>query len=112
MSPERDGDRFFALRVQITNPATHAVLIEVPPEITEPRVFGYDVRSSNGGLSLTQAASDSSRLFLAPKQTKEWLYEFLVSDNLTSSSLAPGLYLVRGSYLDRWTAGTWASITH
>ena len=112
LPPERDGDRFFTLRVQVTNPGTRSVLVAVPPDVTEPPVFGYDVRGSNGGISLSQVASDSSRLFLAPHQTKEWLYEFLVSDKLTYSSLPPGLYLVRGSYLDRWTAGTWTTIAH
>ena len=111
LAPERDGDRYFALRVDVTNPAAQAVFVDVPPELATPTVFGFDVLGAVGGVSGAQVASDSSRLLLAAQETKEWLYEFVVADKLTTLSLPPGQYFVRGGYLGHWTNGSLVTIT-
>ena len=112
MPVERDGDRFFSFRIRVTNPATHPIIVAPPPNL-DPTVFGYDVRGANGsgGISSTELVSDSSRISFAAHESKEWMYEFLIADRFTYSSLPAGSYVVRGSYLHRWTDGDYVTLT-
>lgn len=98
MPPDADGDRWLSLLVSVKNPRPRAVFIESPVVSPTPPAFGFDLRGPTGGITLTEAASDSSRFYFAPSETKQFLFEFVASDTLTQYSLAPGLYVMRGVY--------------
>jgi hypothetical protein len=98
---DADGDRWLSLWVSVRNPSARAIFVESPVVSPTPPAFGFDVRGPKGGIALTEAASDSSRFFFEPLETRRFLFEFLVADTLTSFSLPPGDYVMRGVYARR-----------
>jgi hypothetical protein len=95
---EADGQRWFALEIGVRNRRTRAVLVAAPGDRVTPPTYGYDLRGPSGGISGGEIAGDSSTLFFQPDETKKWLFEFLVSRDLTENHITSGNYLVRGDY--------------
>lgn len=99
---ESDGQRWLTLMVAVRNPRGHAVVVAAPGDSVTPPTFGYDLRRlSGGGISGGEVAIDSSTLFFQSFETKEWLFEFLVTSDLNEYHISPGKYLIRGDYARR-----------
>lgn len=101
---ERDGQRWVALEITVSNDRDRAVVVAAPGDPVYPRTFAFTV----SGLSSGEVAHDSSTLYFAPFATKSWLYEFLVSADLTRYHIPPGIRRVRGGYARSW--GRWDTV--
>jgi hypothetical protein len=99
---ELDGEHWVTLRAVVRNPTSRAVLVVPPSFGPEGASFAYDVRGPKGGVSLIESAADSSSFAFAPNETKEFLFEFLGADTLTSFLLPPGEYVMRAGYAGAW----------
>jgi hypothetical protein len=108
---EADGQRWFALEVNVQNAGARAVLVAAPGDRATPHTFGYDLRGPSGGIGGGEIESDSSTLFFEPFETKKWLFEFLVSSDLSENHITPGAYLVRVDYARQGSAGTTIAIS-
>jgi hypothetical protein len=105
IAPESDGQRWVTLQVTVRNPRALALVVAAPGDPVTPPIFGYDVRRLNGGgISGGEVAIDSSTLFFQPFETKQWLFEFLVTSDLSENHISPGNYLIRGGYARRLPA--------
>jgi hypothetical protein len=106
MPRESDGQRWISLWITAGNPRDQAVFVAIPSKSGMPPTFFYDVQAPHGGFGSNIWAADSSAIFFAPLETKRWLVEFRVDDSLSLSSwtITPGLYLIRGGYARRWPA--------
>ena len=99
---EADGQRWIALRVTVRNVRGDAVVVAAPGNALTPPTFGYDIRAPTGGYAGNQVATDSSTLVFRPFETKQWLYEFLITSELTEHGVPRGTLLIRGGYARRW----------
>ena len=99
MAREADGQRWLALRVKATNPRQEEVLVTPLAE-----TFGYAI-SGVSSFGATLPLYDSSELYFAPGETKQWLFEFRVGTGTSGFTIPPGTYSVRGSYGQRLTDG-------
>lgn len=108
---ESDGQRWLTLMVTVRNPRGRAVVVAAPGDSVTPPTFGYDLRGPvqswrpfrAGGISGGEVATDSSILFFQPFETKQWLFEFRVTSDLSEHHISPGKYLIRGDYARRRT---------
>jgi hypothetical protein len=98
---EADGQRWVALEVTVRNPRGRAVLVAAPGDPATPPTFGFKLAGPFGGISAGEVATDSSTLFFEPFETKRWLFEFLVTSDLTRHHITPGDYAIGGSYARR-----------
>jgi hypothetical protein len=103
LAPESDGNRWVALEVSVRNPRGLALVVAAPGHPVTPPTFGYDVLGTSEGIALTQIATDSSTLFFQPFETKQWLFEFRVTSDLSQYGIPPGDYQMRGGYARRWS---------
>lgn len=101
---EADGQRWVVLEVTVRNPRGRAVLVAAPGDPVAPRTFGFKLAGPFGGISAEEVASDSSTLFFKPFETKRWLFEFLVTSDLSRHHITPGDYAIGGAYARRWAA--------
>lgn len=100
LTRDASGQRWFELRIRVTNPATTPVFVESVAMATAVA----DLRQKSGGIELGSANYDSSSLTFAPDATREWLFDFLVSDSLTTWTVTPGKLMYRGLFAGRSTA--------
>jgi hypothetical protein len=114
--PERDGDHWVTLRSVVRNPTGRAVFVVPPSFGLERSGFAYDVRGPKGSISTIHSSADSSRFFFAPRETKEFVFEFLGADTdsaeFRSFLLPPGEYRMRAGYGGTWGEFQSASIVH
>jgi hypothetical protein len=108
---EADGQRWFTLEVKVRNAGPRAVLVAAPGDRVTPPTFGYDLRGPSGGIAGGEIESDSSTLFFQPFETKKWLFEFLVSSDLSDHHITPGSYIVRVDYARHRSSDTTIAIS-
>lgn len=95
-----DGDRWLTFRVDVQNPRGYPVLVVPLGSYT----FGVDLRREDGGGFLyALPATDSSKLYFAAGETKSWLFEFRLDNQITDFTVTPGNYFLRGSFGLHWT---------
>ena len=120
LAPETDGQRFLALEITVRNPFPRAVLVAVPPipgtlpssaAGADPRGFNYALFGPVGGISSNVYVEDSSTMFFQPLETKQFLFEFRVDSDLTSTHIPPGEYVVRGGFAALWAAPDTVEVT-
>jgi len=110
-SEAANDESWLLLWVNARNRRDRAIVVSSPGDPQAPETFGYQVWGHFGGsVGAIQAglvALDSSKLFLAPRETKRWLFEFRRANSLSEYTapvgLPPGVYLVRGSYARNWS---------
>jgi hypothetical protein len=106
-----DGERWLLAWIRVHNRRDRAVLITAPGDPRTPNTFAYQIWGQFGaiqkGIQRGIVAFDSSTLFFAPSETKQWLFEFrrgpMLSQYTTPVLLPPGAYTVRGAYADHWS---------
>jgi hypothetical protein len=111
LAPESDGQRWLALEVVVRNPGDRAVVVAGPGDRVTPPTFGYDLRGLSGGIAGGEIATDSSTLYFRPLETKGWLFEFRVAQDLSEHHIPPGNYIVRGSYARHGPTGTTIAVS-
>ncbi len=102
LTREADGQRWLQLWISARNPRENPVIVEAPVDPVTPPTFGFDVRGPTGGISGAEVATDSSKLFFQPLETKRWLIEFRVASELSRTLIPPGTHIVRGGYARQW----------
>jgi hypothetical protein len=106
---ESDGDRYLAIRVKARNPLNKAVIAKRPTYTA----FQYSLAQANGGKGVNDEVmgADSSTLYFAPKQTKEFLFELRVSGSLSRYTVSPGEYVYQGGFRMRLGATDLVAVT-
>jgi hypothetical protein len=103
-----DGEGWLLEWVSVHNRSDRAVLVTAPGDPRTPNAFAYQIWGQFGAIQGGIVAFDSSTLFFAPSETKQWLFEFrrgpTLSQYTTPVLLPPGTYTVRGAYADHWSA--------
>jgi hypothetical protein len=97
-------DGAFTITVSVRNPASHPVIVVLPPRVGAPsRTFTFDVRATSGGVTDGDLELDPSVTMFSPGETKRRVFDFSIGDDLASRALPPGTYtVVRGAYGDQW----------
>lgn len=97
-------DGAFTITVVARNPASHSVIVMLPPRIGgRSRTFTFDVRATSGGVSSGDVELDPSVTIFSPGETKRRVFDFSIGNDLASRALPPGTYtVVRGAYGDHW----------
>lgn len=105
---ETDGQRWLSLRVRAQNPRPSAI-VAIP--YGSQFGFGVNVRGYNvGGYSLSKAIFDSSSLYVAALEIKEWLFKFRVDNQHTLYTIPPDAYLAGGGFGQHWTNFTQVTV--
>jgi hypothetical protein len=105
---EIDGQRWLALRVRAQNPTPRAILV-IP--FGTRFTWGYALAAPAGGFISSLPVADSSTLFFGASETKEWLFEFRVFNELTEYTIPPGDYFVRGGFGQHFSGGSQVTVT-
>jgi hypothetical protein len=93
-------DGFFALIVSVRNPMTSPVVVVLPPQPIggAHRTFSFDLVGQSSVLSGNVVALDPSVSVFAAGETKRYVFDFLIANELASRSLPPGTYTVQAGY--------------
>ena len=98
---EPDGDQWFTLRVVAHNTSQAPVLVDVMPWTS----FGYTVQLiGKGGRSSSVSVGDSSMLYFAPNETKNWLFEWRIDSVFSKYTLQRGDSQFAGAFGQHQTA--------
>jgi len=106
MDPEVDGDRWLVIRVRAKNPLTRAIVVDMPGTQT----FSFTLASAASGALVQDAmtSTDTSAVYFAPTETKEFVFELQVGDTFTRYSVPPGDYQYSVGFGPR--SSSWASV--
>jgi hypothetical protein len=93
----------FTVVVKARNSSTYPVTVDLPRgRSAYPPSFAFDLREPGiGSLMSGTYAVDSSTLFFAPGETKQYLFDFVMGTALPNPPA--GAYLVRGAFGTHWT---------
>jgi hypothetical protein len=97
-------DGFFSVTVTVTNPANHAVNVNVRPRPPGNFLVTYSltVQGDGQGLSRAITAIDPGETIFQAHQTKRQVFDFRI-DPSRSEGIAPGPYRITGAYAGKVT---------
>ena len=97
-------DDVITLAVRAHNPATHPVIVTMPPLGSSGYRLGYeyDIRGPSGGIQTGLNVLDPSSWTFAPGETKQQLFDF-ANAPFDAGAIPPGTYQIRGSYGGHWS---------
>ncbi|MEP6618582.1 MAG: hypothetical protein ABJE47_04690 [bacterium] len=108
ITPSRPGaqvDRgVFTVTVAARNKAQYPVVVAIPHRSdAHATSFAFDLRGPTGGWSSGAFVFDPSGQAFAAGETKRYLFDFVMGNDMALRRPPPGLYSVRGAYGQHWS---------